>query len=468
MNRYSDLEQLAFVFEEANLFLITSDQNFCITKMSVFAADVLGQTIEGCIGKSLPSILFAESHSKTEKNFDASLKACENFELEMSLNGSSFNLIVKPLLNKDKVFEGFSVLGIYTSSAHSRPEANLKRYHINNDLLSQSALAQCFTDLEGRFVEVNNAYCDLFEVTREQVIGKEFISVHCKHLSPDEKEQIREASASTLNRSQRQHTTDILLQSSTGRPIHVEITRKIIRINGYPLVAASLLDVTAKKDILKQFTEQNIRLRELAFISSNKMRQPLTNIIGLIEIVKGEAENARNVTISVDTLKLLTSQLDYLAGEMGQVIAEIDGEVEKNLFLIDQPSKSVNNVWLVDDDQVIAYITQRLINNADPSIHVTSFLSAKMALEKLKFNSEGPDILLLDINMPGINGWQFLDELRAMHRFVNVYMYSSSIDPEDIKKARSYPMVRDFLAKPIEASAIRNLLDIPVIRTKVS
>jgi CheY-like chemotaxis protein len=234
------------------------------------------------------------------------------------------------------------------------------------------------------------------------------------------------------------------------------------------LVAASLLDVTAKKDILKQFTEQNIRLRELAFISSNKMRQPLTNIIGLIEIVKGEAENARNVTISGDTLKLLTSQLDYLAGEMGQVIAEIDGEVEKNLFLIDQPSKSVSNVWLVDDDQVIAYITQRLINNADPSIHVTSFLSAKMALEKLKFNSEGPDILLLDINMPGINGWQFLDELRAMHRFVNVYMYSSSIDPEDIKKARSYPMVRDFLAKPIEASVIRNLLDIPVIRTKVS
>jgi PAS domain S-box-containing protein len=468
MDRYSDLEQLAFVYDEANLFLITADSNHFVSKISVFAADVLGQTVEECLGKKLTTLFFSKANTSKERSFNESLQKNANFELDLSLNGSPFNLIVKPLFNLSEVLEGFSILGIDLSATYSQQEDQLQGYQLNKDLLTQSAIALCFTDMEGHFVEVNDAYCDLFEVSRDQVIGQEFIAVHCAHLSPDEKEQIREASASTLNKGQRQHTTDILLQSSKGRPIHVEITRKIIRVNGYPLVAASLLDVTAKKDILKQFTEQNIRLRELAFVSSNKMRQPLTNIIGLIEIVKGEAHNANNVMISADTLMLLTSQLDKLAGEMGQVIAEIDHEVEKNLFLIEQPTKSVRTIWLVDDDQVIAYITQRLINNADPSIQVSTFLSAKMALEKLRFNSEGPDILLLDINMPGINGWQFLDELRVMQRFVNVYMYSSSIDPEDIKKARSYPMVRDFLAKPIEASSIRSLLDIPVIRTKAS
>jgi CheY-like chemotaxis protein len=143
-------------------------------------------------------------------------------------------------------------------------------------------------------------------------------------------------------------------------------------------------------------------------------------------------------------------------------------EVEKSLFLNEQEDQRIHDVWIVDDDQVITYITQRLMKNADPTVKVTEFLSAKMALEKLRIDQAQPDILLLDINMPGISGWEFLDELRSMHRFVNVYMYSSSIDPEDVKKARSYPMVRDFLSKPIDMETVRNLLSIPIIRSQVS
>jgi CheY-like chemotaxis protein len=205
-----------------------------------------------------------------------------------------------------------------------------------------------------------------------------------------------------------------------------------------------------------------------AFLTSHKLRQPLANIIGLIELVKGESESTRDITITLETMKMLTGQLDRVVSEMGQVIAELDVEVEKSLFYNDNEERRVEDIWLVDDDQVISYITQRLLNNADPSVKVTNFLSAKMALEKLRIEKKAPDLLLLDINMPGINGWQFLDELRNMHMYVNVYMYSSSIDPEDVKKARSYPMVRDFLSKPVESAAIRKLLDIPIVRSKVS
>jgi CheY-like chemotaxis protein len=70
--------------------------------------------------------------------------------------------------------------------------------------------------------------------------------------------------------------------------------------------------------------------------------------------------------------------------------------------------------------------------------------------------------------MPGLNGWEFLDELRRMHKYVNVYMYTSSIDPEDVKKAHSYPMVREFLSKPIDLQAIRKILEVPVVRSHVS
>jgi PAS domain S-box-containing protein len=468
MDRYSDLEQLAFVFDEANIFLITIDENLLITKISTFAADVLCLSPEECIGKHPFSLFSASSNSAKIDLFRISLEKRRSFEIEMQISDLIFNLIAKVLQDKEGLTIGYSLLGIDISSAYLKEELALSNYQLNSDLLAQSVLAQCFTDLEGNFVEVNDAYCDLFEVKRDDIIGKEFIDVHCKHLSPDEKEQIREASASTLNRGQRQHSTEIVLQSTSGRSIQVEVTRKIIRVNGYPLVSASLVDVTSKKEIQKQFTEQNLRLRELAFLSSNKLRQPLTNIIGLIQLVKSEGDYSQKVTITPHNLGMLTNQLDNLVAEMGQVISDLDVEVERNLFLADASVKKVQNIWLIDDDQVIAYITQRLINNADPSVKVNTFLSAKLALEKLKYNTETPDILLLDINMPGINGWQFLDELRGMHRFINVYMYSSSIDPEDIKKARSYPMVRDFLAKPIDSVAIKALLDIPVIQTKVS
>ena len=79
-----------------------------------------------------------------------------------------------------------------------------------------------------------------------------------------------------------------------------------------------------------------------------------------------------------------------------------------------------------------------------------------------------PDVLLLDINMPGITGWEFLDQLKALNLEANVYMYSSSIDPDDVKEARNYPMVRDFISKPLDARTIRQILSLNQEQRKVS
>jgi CheY-like chemotaxis protein len=248
----------------------------------------------------------------------------------------------------------------------------------------------------------------------------------------------------------------------------VEIIRKLVEVNGKQAISAYLADVTEKRDIQNRILEQNKRLKEFAFITSHKIRQPLANILGLIELVKSDSHSGQDVTITLETLRMLTGQLDGVVHEMGQALAELDVDIEKSLFYNDQEEKRIQNVWIVDDDQVITYITTRLMKNADPTIKISEFTSAKMALEKLRLDPAQPDILLLDINMPGISGWQFLEEMQAMHRFVNVYMYSSSIDPEDVKKARSYPMVRDFLSKPFDMETVRHLLSIPLIRSQVS
>jgi CheY-like chemotaxis protein len=163
---------------------------------------------------------------------------------------------------------------------------------------------------------------------------------------------------------------------------------------------------------------------------------------------------------------MLTSQLDGVVHEMNNAITKLDVEVEKNLFLDNEVDSRIQDVWIVDDDQVIGYITRKMLINADPNLKITEFLSAKMALEKLKLDHKAPDILLLDINMPGIDGFEFLEALNEINCFVNVYMYSSSIDPDDVKRSRSYPMVRDFLSKPVDGETVKKLLDIQTFQRR--
>jgi CheY-like chemotaxis protein len=234
------------------------------------------------------------------------------------------------------------------------------------------------------------------------------------------------------------------------------------------LVSVYLIDKTEKRDFESRILEQNKRLKEFAFLTSHKLRQPLANILGLIELVKSESQSQQDVTITFETLRMLTGQLDDVVHQMSDALTELDMEAEKSLFFNEPEETGINEIWIVDDDQVITYITERLLHNADPSLKVSGYLSAKMALEKLRLDNDCPDVLLLDINMPGISGWEFLDELNKLGRFVNIYMYSSSIDPEDVKRARAYPMVREFLSKPLDMKTINHLLDMPVLHRKVS
>jgi len=133
-----------------------------------------------------------------------------------------------------------------------------------------------------------------------------------------------------------------------------------------------------------------------------------------------------------------------------------------------EPANPVSQIWIVDDDSVISYITRRLIHSVDPDVKIREFLSARMALEKLRLDGEPPDMILLDINMPGITGWTFLEQLNQLHQKVGVYMYSSSIDPGDVAKAKTYAVVRDFLPKPLDLRTIHQILRLPSTRRKVS
>ncbi len=120
-------------------------------------------------------------------------------------------------------------------------------------------------------------------------------------------------------------------------------------------------------------------------------------------------------------------------------------------------------IGLVDDEQVFHWIAQKFIEQINHGLQSVSLYNGSEALDYLKEpSSKVPDILFLDLNMPILNGWKFLDEFAEikdhLEKEMDIYILSSSVDPEDHKKANTYPYVKEFLSKPLTRKTIEHLL----------
>ncbi|AKP49702.1 response regulator [Cyclobacterium amurskyense] len=105
-------------------------------------------------------------------------------------------------------------------------------------------------------------------------------------------------------------------------------------------------------------------------------------------------------------------------------------------------------IVLIDDDPVSIFVTEKLISkNILEPFKVFSFNNATDALKDI--NNIRPDYLFLDINMPEINGWDFLEMFKPVKKNPEIYILSSSIDETDISKAKQYDEVKNYLTKPL-------------------
>lgn len=123
-------------------------------------------------------------------------------------------------------------------------------------------------------------------------------------------------------------------------------------------------------------------------------------------------------------------------------------------------------VLIVDDDEVVVFIQKKLMANNEVSDCPLVFKRARPALDFIASEDKNNEFLvLLDINMPGMNGWEFLDELneRSDKERFHIIMVTSSVEQRDKDKAAEYSMVREFLEKPITNESCRKIKDIPAI-----
>lgn len=120
---------------------------------------------------------------------------------------------------------------------------------------------------------------------------------------------------------------------------------------------------------------------------------------------------------------------------------------------------------IIDDDPIFVFGTKRIMEIANFCESFMIFRNGKEAFDKLKAiiiaDEKLPDLILLDLNMPIWDGWQFLDEFIKIPHVnpITIYIMTSSIDPADIEKAKTYEEVSNYLVKPITMAELQKLME---------
>jgi CheY-like chemotaxis protein len=116
-------------------------------------------------------------------------------------------------------------------------------------------------------------------------------------------------------------------------------------------------------------------------------------------------------------------------------------------------------VLMIDDNELDLLISKKLISRQDPSLEFTEFTNAYQALDHLKAEQPYFDVILLDLNMPEIDGWGFLNEYQQLESAQSiVYILTSSLDARDKSRAEGYWAVKDYLDKPLKAHYIEKII----------
>lgn len=124
-------------------------------------------------------------------------------------------------------------------------------------------------------------------------------------------------------------------------------------------------------------------------------------------------------------------------------------------------------ICLIDDDKIYQFTAKKILESTGLSQDILPFYNGEEAMDFIAANIRSanllPDIIFLDINMPVMDGWQFLESFKKIYtqlpKPITIYMVSSSVDDYDIRKSKEYAEVIDYVIKPINRERFEQLIN---------
>lgn len=126
--------------------------------------------------------------------------------------------------------------------------------------------------------------------------------------------------------------------------------------------------------------------------------------------------------------------------------------------------KKIEIACIIDDDPIYIFCTKRIMVLADFCESFMVFHNGKEALDRLtsviKAKENLPEIILLDLNMPVMDGWEFLEEFTKIpcDQKITIYIVTSSIDPEDVVRGQQYEAISNYIVKPVTIESLKDIL----------
>lgn len=239
--------------------------------------------------------------------------------------------------------------------------------------------------------------------------------------------------------------------------------------DGSPVMLGTIRDITDSMENLKNMDDQNKRLREIAWAQSHLVRAPLTRMHGLLDEINTGQLNEKERQLFFNHFKESIGELDGIVKDVikkAQILEE-DGILTK-AFSGSYGKYNEVDVHLVDDDAVIRTLQERIILKSGFVEHVTSHASGKDFMDFIHSGLERNKLIvvLLDLNMPDLNGWDVLDKIKALdlEEQIVVVVTTSSTDNEDLRSSYKYSSVVEYIEKPLNYSKMSRIMNLAPVK----
>ncbi|MCJ0741283.1 MULTISPECIES: response regulator [Pedobacter] len=123
------------------------------------------------------------------------------------------------------------------------------------------------------------------------------------------------------------------------------------------------------------------------------------------------------------------------------------------------------NLLVIDDDDINIFIIKKIVEKTDYDVKMLSKNNGQQAIDYIKElienHAELPHLMLIDINMPVLNGWEFIEAFESLNiqTPIDMYMLSSSVYENDIEKAKTYKTIKGFISKPLSIEKLKELIN---------
>ncbi len=129
--------------------------------------------------------------------------------------------------------------------------------------------------------------------------------------------------------------------------------------------------------------------------------------------------------------------------------------------------KKIETACIIDDDPIFIYGTKRLMTEIEFCETILVFENGQDAIDGLQnimaSSDKLPSVIFLDLNMPIMNGWEFLEHFEKItndnRKKTAIYIISSSVDPRDLERIKNYQVVNSYILKPISKDDLNSVLE---------